>query len=127
MTLRVLVAALSLSFMACCSSHSTVIREEAPYRTEIDFMEQAALQPTAYLEAIVTSSCVCAEEKFVDEQCAKAAKLAQTIKVRVPWHKAMMLWNAGLLTERPSETPPVVPAPELLCRKPVVPTPLGTN
>jgi len=54
----------------------------------------------------------------VPPECKKAAKLVLTVKTRVPYHKAMMLFNARLLEERPPKTPPEIPSPDTLCPKP---------
>ena len=93
----------------------TVIRDATVYRTELGFMEQASVQTAEALKARIQSQCVCTDGKFVQEGCAKDAKLVLVIEARVPWHKAMALYNAGLLEERPPKTPPDVPDPSTLC------------
>jgi hypothetical protein len=113
----VLVMATSLVDCEC----NTVVRDENVYRTELDFMEQTAVQPADKLVEWINLHCKCEEGKFIDpnaELCGKSAKLVQLIKARVPYHKAMMLWNADLLKTRPPKDPPEVPAPTELCPAP---------
>ncbi len=98
-----------------CSCSSAIVRDEAVYQTEIDLMEQMALQPVDSLNGFVKQYCTCTNGKWVSKTCAKAAKLILVVKTRVPYHKAMMLYNAGLLEERPPKDPPEVPAAETLC------------
>ena len=98
---------------AACSS--SVVRDEAVYRTEFDLMEQMAIQPADSLGGFIKQHCTCADGKWTAEACVKAAKLILVVKTRVPYHKSMMLYNAGLLKERPPKDAPEVPAPETLC------------
>jgi len=96
-------------------SCNTVVRDEAVYRTELDFMEQTSKQPTDRLAKWIDNSCKCENGQFVDEWCAKTANLVQVIRARVPWHKAMMLYNASLVDKRPPKDPPEVPPATDLC------------
>ena len=98
---------------ATCSS--SIVRDEAVYRTELDLMEQMAVQPVDSLGGFVKGHCTCTDGKWADDTCRKAAKLILVVKTRVPYHKSMMLYNAGLLKERPPKDPPEVPAAETLC------------
>jgi len=93
----------------------TVIRDATVYKTELGFMEQASMQTAETLRVFILQHCVCTDGKFVSEACEKAAKKVLVVENRVPWHKAMALYNAGLLEERPPKDPPVVPDPSTLC------------
>jgi len=94
----------------------TVVRDEATYKLEVNFMEQAAVQQAESLTTLVKTYCKCdAEKKFTTPDCEMAAKKAVLASARVPWHKAMMLYNARLLTVRPPVDPPVVPSTSTLC------------
>jgi hypothetical protein len=117
--MRILIGALVLMVtMVLVGCSPAVVRDEAVYRTELDFMEQAAVQPATSLEEFIQQHCACGAGHFVTPECKKAAKLVLTVKTRVPYHKAMMLFNARLLEERPPKTPPEIPSPDTLCPKP---------
>ena len=109
----VLLLVVSVCLGATCSS--SIVRDEAVYRTELNLMEQMAIQPVDSLDGFVKHHCTCTDGKWSSDSCTKAAKLILVVKTRVPYHKAMMLYNAGLLQERPPKDPPEVPAPETLC------------
>jgi hypothetical protein len=111
---------LAMASVTMGSNCNTVVRDENVYRTELDFLEQTATQPAAALVGWFDLHCKCENGKFVGEhaaKCAKDAKLVQVIRVRVPYHKDMMLWNADLLKKRPPKDPPEVPPAEDLCPK----------
>lgn len=93
----------------------TIVREANVYRAEMTWYTQAAVEQARYLEWSLPQHCTCTERKFDDPQCEKAAKTALTAKTRAPWHTAMALFNAGMVAERPSETPPEIPVAETLC------------
>lgn len=114
--MKILIGALMLTVILVTMGCSpAVVRDEAVYRTELDFMEQAAVQPATSLEEFVQKHCQCGEGQFVTPECKAAAKLVLTVKTRVPYHKAMMLFNARLLEKRPPKTPPEIPDPNTLC------------
>jgi len=120
--LLVVIGVLMVSTTMVNCECNTVVRDEKVYRTELDFMEQTAVQPADKLVEWIKLHCKCEEGKFTGDNaalCEKSAKLVQVIKARVPYHKAMMLWNADLLKPRPPKTPPEVPAATDLC--PVAP------
>lgn len=112
LALALLVIATVCTASTCSSS---VVRDEAVYRTELDLMEQMAIQPVDSLDGFVKNHCTCTDGKWVSDPCRKGAKLILVVKTRVPYHKSMMLFNAGLLEERPPKDPPEVPAAETLC------------
>jgi len=115
LALGVLVSSTTLGNCTC----DTVVREESVYRTELDFLEQSSKQPSDLLAEWVTFNCKCdpAGAVFLDAKCEKSAKLVQVIRARIPWHKAMMLYNARLLDKRPPKDPPVIPPASDLCPK----------
>jgi len=96
-------------------SCNTVVRDEVTYRTELDFLEQTSVQPTDRLAKWIDVSCKCEGGQFTDKWCADTARLVQVIRTRVPWHKAMMLYNASLTDKRPPKDPPEVPPATDLC------------
>jgi hypothetical protein len=92
-----------------------VIRDEAVYRTELDFLEQLATQQAILLTGFIKGNCSCIEGKFTTEPCQKTADTVLVVQSRVKWHKDMMLYNAGLLKERPPKDPPAIPEAKTLC------------
>ena len=111
--LAVLLLALA-PFLLSCGGPS-VVRDAQVYETELGFWEAASLQTATALKGFIAEYCVCEEGVFTTEMCEKAAKKALVVETRVPYHKAMALYNAQLLKKRPSKTPPVVPATSTLC------------
>ena len=109
---------------ATCNN-SAVVRDAKVYQTELNFWEQASLQTADSLAGFIAKGCSCVEGKFTTEDCEKAAKKVQVVRVRVPYHKAMALYNAGLLEERPPAEPPVVPPATDLCPTAVVAAPVA--
>lgn len=108
------VLLLGLSLTGCVPR---IVREEAPYRAELDLTEQFALQPAARLAVRVQRECTCTPEKtFSEPSCEADAKLALVVQTRVPYHKAMALYNAGLTKDRPPVEAPAVPSPSSLCK-----------
>ena len=92
-----------------------VVRDETTYRTEVGFMEVATMQEADSLTFLIKAQCKCDGGKFVVPECEKAAKRALVVQSRVPWHKALMLYNARLTDERPPQEPPAIPATSSLC------------
>jgi hypothetical protein len=114
---KVLIISLLLvvgGFTSGCPSQC-LVRDPITYRIEMDFMEQAALQPASALALFVSEHCKCTEGKFIIDQCRAAADMILTIQTRIPWHKAMSLYLGGLEKVRPEKDPPAIPAPETLC------------
>ena len=114
--LTAIIAVLAMPLMG--SNCNTVVRDETVYKTELDFMEQTATQPADKLVEWINLHCKCEAGAWVEANaalCEKSAKLVQVIRARVPYHKAMMLWNADLLSKRPPKDPPAVPASTDLC------------
>lgn len=105
-------------FLTGCPA--TVVRESKVFKTELTWFTSAATQQANHLTHFVAThpQCVCNEAKtaYIDPQCQKAAKTALTALHRAPWHRDMALYNAGMLKERPSKEPPVIPPVALLCK-----------
>ncbi len=93
----------------------TVVRESNTYQQEVEFMEQFVSQEAVLLADWIKTSCKCEEGKFTSALCEDSAKKVQLARARIAWHRDMMLYNAGLLKDRPSETPPVVLEATVLC------------
>jgi len=111
----VLFTSLALVVLQGCATGKSVCRERTTYASELEFFDQAAGRSATALEGFVRQHCVCQDGKFVMSECEAAAKVVVVVKTRLPWHRAMALHNAGIVKERPPETPPVIPAPETLC------------
>lgn len=104
-----------LLFAVLLAGCHEVVRDEATYRAEVGFMQAAAMQEAESLISLVKAQCKCEGGKFVTPDCEKAAKRALVVQSRVPWHTAMMLYNARLIEERPDPKPPEVPPTSSLC------------
>ncbi len=103
------------------SCNSSVVRDEVTYKAELELTSQMALQSAASLKTLIALECVCKDNKFTTKDCEKAADTALVIEARMPWHKAMALYNAGITQERPAKEAPTIPAIETLC--PAAPAP----
>jgi len=103
------------------SSCNQIVRDEVAYKAELELTSQMALQSAASLKKLIALVCVCENNKFTTKDCEKAADTALVIEARMPWHKAMSLYNAGITKERPPKDPPVIPAIETLCPAPAPP------
>jgi len=112
--MKYLLMCLVLVFVIGCA-HSQICREKTVYMSEISFFEQASLQQAEKLEWVIKTQCKCLDGDFVTDECRDIAKLVITVKTRIPWHKAMMLYNAGISESRPPETPPTIPPLQTLC------------
>lgn len=116
--MQFVVALLLLATPLVGANCNSVVRDETVYKTELGFLEQTATQPADALVGWFNLFCKCEDGKFVGptaEKCAKDAKLVQVIRARVPYHKAMMLYNASLTKKRPPKAPPAVPPATDLC------------
>lgn len=118
MTKLFIFVVLSITGLSC---NPSVVRDETTYRMELDFLEQVATQQADSLTGFIQRTCKCegdiAALKFTTPECTEAAKKVVVVNSRMAWHKAMMLYNAGLLESRPPKDPPEVPAFNTLCPK----------
>lgn len=97
---------------------NTVVRDETVYKTELDFWEQTSKQPADKLVEWINLHCKCKDKAWVGDNstlCLKSAKLVQVVRSRVPYHKAMALYNASVTDKRPPKEAPKVPAHTDLC------------
>lgn len=99
-------------FLGC----SGIIRDTDTYKTEVGFMGAASLQEAESILQLVKTGCKCEGGKFTTAECDKAAHRALVVQSRVPWHTAMMLYNARLSDTRPAVEPPAVPTTSTLCQ-----------
>ncbi len=110
------LAAVALSAVVLSGSTcNDVVRDGPTYRAEIDLMEQFSLQQADLLAGFVRDNCKCVKDDFPSQQCLKSAIVVLLVKRRIKWHKDMMLFNAGLIEDRPPKNPPDIPAPQTLC------------
>lgn len=115
-TLALAVLLVSATFTNCHCN--TVVRDDNVYRTELDFMEQTSMQPADKLVEWINAHCKCVDGAWAEpnaDLCKKSAKLVQVIRARVPYHKAMMLYNGSITDKRPPKDPPAVPATTDIC------------
>ena len=115
--------ALLCVLLAGCGTKS-IIRDANVYQVELDQYHKWATSQAAYLRDFIEEHCECESDaegpQFNDPECEKAADFVLTIEARAEWHKQMSLWNAGLLREEPSASPPTI-AP-LSCPLPPAPS-----
>lgn len=107
-----LLLALILALSSCAS---TVSRDAATYRAELEWFTNTALSGTQHLETLLKKQCQCVEGSFQEGVCLRAARHIQAVRTRAPYHRDMALFNAGLITTQPSSTPPVVLSEKELC------------
>ena len=120
MGLLMIILALAGAGIGC---PKTIVRDEVTYKTGIKFKLNLELALATSLETRLKAACTCKDGKFEDAQCKKDADNVLVAKARSKWHADMDLFNAGILKDRPSKTPPVIPAAETLCpAAPVAPT-----
>lgn len=94
---------LILLVMAC----GPRIRNEAVYRTEVTFVDMTITQQASTVREFLRSqACSCANNTWTPAACATAADNLATVNARWAWHKAMMLYNAGLGPD-PGSTPAI--------------------
>jgi hypothetical protein len=118
---HLLWVALGLSLMyapvllgANCADDA-IIRDRVAYETELNFMEKASMDQADLLAAWIKASCTCEGGKFSTTQCEESAATVVAIRARIPWHKALSRYNAGLDEKRPEEMPPEIPDAQTLC------------
>lgn len=97
------------------SCHDAVVRDAVVYQTELNFFEKVSLDQADALQKFIAASCTCADGKFVLKDCEDAADMVVVTRARMPWHKAMARYNAGLDKTAPPKDPPAIPDPTTLC------------
>ena len=111
--------ALLVGILAICtmgaSCNESIIRDQVVYETELNFFEKAAMDQAALLEGWVKESCTCSEGEFSSKQCRESAEAVVVVRARIPWHKAMSRYNAGIDDTAPEAEPPAVPDARTLC------------
>ena len=96
----------------------SIVRDKVTYQTELEFFSQVTTQTADTLQSFLDTYCVCNFDKhFTTTECQEAASQVVLIRSRIPYHKAMALYNAGILDVRPSKIPPVIPSTSTLCKE----------
>ena len=91
------------------ASACTRVRDEATYRTEINFTSQALAAANTHQRALLRGQqCQCSENVWTPAVCQDAAESLAVLTSRWNWHRQMQLHNAGLADD-PGAVP-VVPA-----------------
>ena len=106
---RSTLAILILVFCAGCPKKD-IIRNMEVYQAEVKQWDTWAVKQASYLRSFVESNCTCDGETFADSNCEEAADWLLTVESRHEWHRQMALYNAYLIEEEPSGTPPDIPA-----------------
>lgn len=114
----VCAALVLLSLMLMGSNcREQIVRDKETYKAEVTLLSQLSIQEANILYEFIQKDCKCVKGDFPSEQCTRAAVIVTLVRRRVQWHADMMLFNAGILTERPSLTEPSLPPPQDLCPK----------
>lgn len=113
-----LLAGLLMLVLSLTGCPKTIVRDEVTYKTGVKFKLKLELALADSLEKAFTTTCFCKDGKFLTPECKTAADNVLVAKSRSQWHADMDMYNAGLLKDRPSKTPPAIPAAETLCPKP---------
>jgi len=108
---RMLIGLLLILCTGCPKNN--VIRNTEVYKAELTQWDNWAVRQAGYLRHFVESNCACESEaegpQFQDALCEEAADWLLTVEARHEWHKQLALYNAYLIEEEPSQTPPVIP------------------
>lgn len=102
-------------FVTSCDEN--IIRDRQVYETELDFFEKVSIDEADLLNRMVQEHCTCVDGKFENLNCQESAEAVVVVRARLPWHKEMSRYNAGLTSTRPSEEPPAIPPATSLCPK----------
>lgn len=113
-----MLAALLALVLGLAGCPKTIVRDEVTYKTGVKFKLKLELALADSLEKAFTTTCFCKDGKFLTAECKTAADNVLVAKTRSQWHADMDLFNAGIIKDRPSKTPPPIPAAETLCPKP---------
>lgn len=110
--IRNLLVFSSILLFVGCAAQRSVIRDAAVYQAELNQYDKWATVQAHHLRNFIGEHCECGPGPeggpFVTSECEEAADFVLTVEARAEWHKGMSLWNAGLLQEEPSATPPVI-------------------
>lgn len=92
-----------------CKKPGVVLRDPEVYKNEVYLFQMVIEQDTELLEAhLADGSCSCDEDgNWNNEVCETSALNIVTMRARLDWHVAAMLYLAGLVEENPGEEPPV--------------------
>ena len=101
--LRVICIVFSI-FMVSCQG----IRNPAIYNLELIYMEESLRRQNEIVESYLKSTC-CSDGKIsITTHCQDALDTYKTVKVRSPYHFAMMRYLGRLTEKRPFQTKLVV-------------------
>lgn len=115
-TLVKMIGMLVLVFaLAGCPTY--VVRDAALVKMDYSMVQEVTEQSAVQLETMRNAPvCECIDGVWNTLECRNSAKMYLFLTVRMPWHLQMMQYNSGLLEERPSVEPPVIPELETLCK-----------
>jgi len=92
-----------------CKKPKVVLRDPETYKNEVYLFQMVIEQDTELLAAhLADGSCSCDEEgNWNNEVCETSALNIVTMRARLDWHVAAMMYLAGLSDENPGEEPEV--------------------
>lgn len=94
-----------------------IVRDKETYKNEVKLLGEFSIQQANILDEFIKTYCKCVNGDFPNDQCTKAAVAVTLVRRRINWHTDMMLFNGGVITERPPEKIPDLPKPQELCPK----------
>ena len=100
------LASVALGMTGC---KKVILRDATTYKNEIYLFEMVIEQDTELLaEHLADGSCSCDEEgNWNNEVCETSALNVVTMRARLKWHVAAMMYLGGLSEEKPGDAPPV--------------------
>ncbi len=113
----ILLAVLLIPSVTC--SRVIAMRNVATYGMEIGYIGRVAKEAASALERRIQESCRCMRYgdalEWSESLCQKDAELVQLMRVRLPYHFDLMLYQAKLEPNRPPRDAPEVPNSTDLC------------
>lgn len=100
---RVICIVISI-FMVSCQG----LRNPATYNLELIYMEESLRRQNDIVEAYIRSTCCLDSKISITTHCQDALDTYKTVKVRSPYHFAMMRYLGRLTEERPFHTKLVI-------------------
>jgi len=104
-------------FVSSCGP--VVIRDQAVYSAEMDFLDAAVEEQIERGIALINEHCHCETmmgvKGFTTTTCNDLAETILVLKSRMKYHTNFMRYLGGLIDKRPEKIPPEIPVTSSLC------------